>query len=467
MFKPLFLLTISALLLSGCTTFGAISNLEKGAQPDLEQTLEQSVIQSVEKPQKSTLPNYSIQSAMSTKPLGKVTLVLAFSGGGSRAAALAYGVLEELRDTPIQQNGQTTRLLDEVDVISSVSGGSFTAAYYGLHGDKTFKKFEKVFLRINIEALLIEQALSPWLWFSDNTRSDRAVAFYEQAVFKGATFADLQKKDGPLIVINASDLGNGVRFSFTQEYFDLLCSDINQFPVARAVTASSSVPIVFNPVVLKKYRNCKNQTQSLLFNRQVNDNGSYEVSSIQQRLKQYLNETNQRDYVHLVDGGITDNLGLRAIFDVMELAGGAQAILNKVNQKPAGHFAVIAVNASTQSSADIGLSNQVPDIETTINAVSDIQLHRYNSATIQLFQEGMHRWSEALSTPQKKVTDYFIEVSFKNVVEIEKQEFFNRIPTSFVLDKQQADELIQAGRTLLRNHPVYKQLIQNLNRPVD
>ena len=79
----------------------------------------------------------------------------------------------------------------------------------------------------------------------------------------------------------------------------------------------------------------------------------------------------------------------------------------------------------------------------------------------------MHRWSEALSTPQKKVTDYFIEVSFKNVVEIEKQEFFNRIPTSFVLDKQQADELIQAGRTLLRNHPVYKQLIQNLNRPVD
>lgn len=451
----LIIVTLSASILSGCTTFGAIINIEKKLDADNIKTDNLT-------DQPAPIP-YSIQSVMSQKPFGRATLVLAFSGGGSRAAALAYGVLEALRDTPIQRNGKTIRMLDEVDVISSVSGGSFTAAYYGLHGDKTFQKFEKLFLRRNIEALLIEQALNPFMWFSRNTRTDRAAEFYEEAVFKGATFADLHKQAGPLIVINASELGNGVRFSFTQEYFDLLCSDLNSFPLARAVTASSSVPIIFNPVVLKKYRHCNTQAPSMLLNNQENSYKSYQVSSLQHALKQYIDPDNKRDYLHLVDGGVTDNLGLRAIYDVMELSGGPRVLLEKFKQKPVGHFAVIAVNASTQSSADIGMSNQAPTIETTINAVSDIQLHRYNAATIELFQQGLKRWSQALSTKEKPVKDYFIEVGFKSLVEPEKRAFFNRIPTSFSLNKEQADELIKAGRYLLKNHPVYQQLIENLN----
>lgn len=461
MLKPLLTLLAATFLLSGCTTFGAITNIAK----KLDTVNTQVDATEKTKTAKKQAVDYSIESVMIRKQLGKTTLMLAFSGGGSRASALAYGVLQELRDTQIQHNGKTIRLLDEVDVISSVSGGSFTAAYYGLHGDKTFQKFESVFLRKDIESLLIEQALSPWMWFSDITRTDRAVEFYEEAVFKGATFADMQKRNGPLIVINASDLGSGIRFSFTQEYFDLLCSDLNHFPLARAVTASSSVPVLFNPVVLKKYRNCVTPASNLLLTNQNTHNRSHDVNSLQQGLQSYLNPNNKREYVHLVDGGITDNLGLRAIYDVMELAGGAKAILEKVEQKPVGHFAVIAVNASTKSSGYIGLSNQVPDLETTINAVSDIQLHRYNAATIELFQQGLKRWTQALSTNEQTVQDYFIEVGFKDIVEPEKREFFNRIPTSFVLDKQQADELINAGRTLLRQHPVYQTLIENLNTP--
>src|SRR5207244_812668 len=71
---------------------------------------------------------------------------LAFSGGGTRAAALSYGVLEELARTEIVWEGQHRRLLDEVDTISSVSGGSFTAAYYALYGDQIFTDFDDRFL---------------------------------------------------------------------------------------------------------------------------------------------------------------------------------------------------------------------------------------------------------------------------------------------------------------------------------
>ena len=66
-------------------------------------------------------------------------VVLAFSGGGTRAAAFSYGVMEFLRRTEvIDSKGRKIRLLDEVDVITGVSGGSFTALAYGLYGDKLF-----------------------------------------------------------------------------------------------------------------------------------------------------------------------------------------------------------------------------------------------------------------------------------------------------------------------------------------
>ncbi|HSD59863.1 MAG TPA: patatin-like phospholipase family protein, partial [Burkholderiales bacterium] len=76
-----------------------------------------------------------------------LAIVLTFSGGGARAAALAYGVLEELRGQPITWEGKTKPLLDEVDLIYAVSGGSIVAGYYALYGDRLFQEFEPRFLR--------------------------------------------------------------------------------------------------------------------------------------------------------------------------------------------------------------------------------------------------------------------------------------------------------------------------------
>src|SRR5215813_11303086 len=60
-------------------------------------------------------------------------VILAFSGGGTRAAAFSYGVLEALRSVEIiTKENRKIRMLDEVDVITGISGGSFTALAYGL-----------------------------------------------------------------------------------------------------------------------------------------------------------------------------------------------------------------------------------------------------------------------------------------------------------------------------------------------
>jgi len=92
-------------------------------------------------------------------------IILAFSGGGTRAAAFSYGVIEGLESVRYHPTtGPERTLLDDVDVISSVSGGSFTAAHYALFGKKGFKQFEDSFLYRNIQGDLVARALAPWNW---------------------------------------------------------------------------------------------------------------------------------------------------------------------------------------------------------------------------------------------------------------------------------------------------------------
>ena len=92
-------------------------------------------------------------------------VVLAFSGGGTRAAAFSYGVLEFLRRTEVVgPKGNKVRLLDAVDMITGVSGGSFTALAYGLYGDKLFADYEQRFLKRDVQGELVARALNPGNW---------------------------------------------------------------------------------------------------------------------------------------------------------------------------------------------------------------------------------------------------------------------------------------------------------------
>lgn len=425
---------------TGCASYGKISNFSSA--------------------ESSSEANYSIKKTTQSQRSGEVTLVMSFSGGGTRAAALAYGVLQALRETTATFDGKPQRLIDEIDLISSVSGGSFTAAYFGLNGEQIFDDFENKFLRRDIGGELIHGLFNPGLWFSKRGRTEMAVKYYEDKVFNEATFADLYDKQGPFIVINASDIGSGVRFSFIQEYFDLICSDLSSFPVSRAVTASSAVPVVFNPVVLKNYDGCDTRSQDFLNQAKKQAAGGH-LEDVVDGLTSYANKQ-ERQYIHLVDGGITDNLGLLAIYEMVEVAGGAKAFMNFIGGKPSPNFVVISVNASTRPTAIMELSNEIPSLEDTINAITDTQLHRTNTNTLGIFKNSISKWSEDLSTPDKPVEPYFIEIDFKGITEARRRLLFNQIPVSFSLQKEQVDDLIKVGRELLLTNPEFKRFIANM-----
>jgi NTE family protein len=396
-----------------------------------------------------------------------IRFVLTFSGGGTRAAALSYGVLQELRDTSINLNGQETRLLDEIDYISSVSGGSFTSAYYGLHGDGIFENFEEDFLRYDLEKHLLLRAVNPLLLFSKKGRTESAIRYYQKFLFHDATFADMIRPDRPMIIINASDLGYGIRFSFIQEYFDLLCSDLSTYPIAEAVAASSAVPVLFDPVVVENHGNCGGMqlTGPAALHKATEYYRGENLPGLISQLETY-GDKDRRKFVHFVDGGITDNLGLRAVSDTHAVSGGAKGARKRAMERGdelPRHIVVIMVNAAIASDAEMDESSKNPSASRVVNAVTGLQMRRYDDDSIQMIKENLNSMAQVLSTPENTVSTHFIDVSIQDEEKPDILEFLNKVPTSFSLSDDQVDQLIESGRLILRNNPDFKNLLEALN----
>jgi NTE family protein len=392
---------------------------------------------------------------------GDVLFMLSFSGGGTRAAALSYGVLEELRDTEFTLNGKTRSLLHEVDTISSVSGGSFTSAYYGLFGDQIFEDYEDVFLRRNVQKTLIHGLLNPFNWIRMMTtvfnRTEMAIDYYDKNIFRGSTFADIEARDGPNIEINATDLGIGERFTFTQERFNILCSNLSDFKVARAVAASSAVPVAFAPIALQNYAGCNYREPDWLKATRTRKDDNPRLEALLDSFDSYLDKE-KRPYIHLVDGGITDNLGIRALYDHVELQGGPANTVRLLRQSPT-LIVVIVVNAQTNPQHPMDASSAAPSSAEVVSAVSRAQLDRYNIETIALIEDSLEQWAAELSTPEQQVRHFFIKLDFESIADKKTRHVFNNMATSFSLPNEEVDDLIEAGHRLLQNSPEYQALL--------
>jgi len=396
---------------------------------------------------------------------GTVGLYVGFSGGGTRAAALAYGVLEALRDTEIVSDGQPVRLLDEIDTVSGVSGGSFPAAYYGLFGDRIFDDFEERFLRRNIQGAIIWRVFWPWNtialmtpWLS---RSDIAKGIYHGSVFEEATFADLAAAHGPRVYVNATDLSSGERFVFSQGYFDALCSDLAVFPIAYAVAASSAVPALLSPVSFKSWAgSCGYELPAViaagLADRETDPRRYRAVSGFAQFAD------SRKRYLHLVDGGISDNLGLRAGLDLVAATGGLLEAEAALQREIPSRLVIISVNAETDPPRKLDLSAAAPGFAAMMNAVSGSQIRRYNFETLLLARESLENWVRDANAQGTHVEGYLIEVSFDNLKDPDERRRLKSMPTSFSLDDEQVDALRAAGRRLLAQSPQFQKLLRDL-----
>lgn len=417
-----------------------------------------------------------IQAAAAT--MGRaddVFVVLAFSGGGTRSAAFSYGVLETLRDTMVSVNGRSKRLLDEVDVITSVSGGSYTAAYYGLFGDRIFSDFEAVFLKRDVQGELTSLLLNPVamtaLALPGVNRSDLAVSWLDENVFQRQTLGKMRQPNRPFVILNASDINTGMTFSFIQQQFDFLCSDIDSFPVARAVMASSAVPGYFAPIAVKNFNyNCAARQKPWVA-RSLSHPDIYSRNyQVARGIERYLRPQDM-PVVRLVDGGITDNLGVRGSMmspimhngNVEDMAGAFSADqLNKIS-----NVLVIVANAQIYEDYAWSKSGREPNLIGSLSASFDSAIGIMNSETVSLARNGFMRWAERVSrraarTGKSPVNVRFAVLTFENIREEEDRRRFNEVPTALSLSSEQVDDVRQLARSLLTSNSEYRSFVESL-----
>ena len=135
-----------------------------------------------------------------------------------------------------------------------------------------------------------------------------------------------------------------------------------------------------------------------------------------------------------------------------------------MNAKAPRHLVIVSVNASTNPVTDMDGTNRQPSIFATVNAMSGVQLHRYNTATLELVESQLGLWAEEVSSPDHKVGVHFIQVTFEDINAPELKLFLNKIPTSFTLTDEQVDTLIKTSRSLLRKNRDFQNLLTELNK---
>jgi NTE family protein len=410
-------------------------------------------------------------------------IALSFSGGGTRAAALSYGVLKKLAETPVPgRSGQS--LLDEVDVISSVSGGSFTAAYYGLFKERIFQDFESRFLYRDVEGELFGQVLNPWNWLRLASpyfsRIDLAAELYDETLFEHKAFQSLV--DGgrhPFIAINGTNMSTGSRFTFTQEEFDLLGSDLSSYKVARAVAASSAFPFLLSPITLVNYRNVEGFALPTEIRLGLQDAEVNERRYLWARDRAiYYEDKKDHPYLHLMDGGLADNLGLRYIADgYLRTTGFLAQRKGKIK-----HLVVICVNAKTEPQEDLDRHESPPGLKDVAYKTATVSMDNYSFETMQMTRDLLLASEKARQDVEacQRVVDrfcgagymvpplaydfhvYVIEINFFQVRDPERREKLLSLPTTFSLKRNDVADLIKVGGELVEQTQEFQELLQNL-----
>ena len=396
-------------------------------------------------------------------------VLLAFSGGGKRSAAFGYGVLKGLRDFPVVLDGRQTRLLDQVDMMASVSGGSFPAAYYGLYRDKIFTDFEKDFLNQDIASYIWGNFLIPWhlgwLVNPDYGTNDRMAKVYDDLMFHGATYADLLKQGRPVLSVDATDVDHEFVFPFLQDQFDFLCSDLLSYPIARAVAASNGFPILFSPITLKNYRGqCGGREPSWLRGDVVHDPMS-RVAKQTEIARIYLDGKNTR-YVHLMDGGISDNLAMRGMINAILVLTGVVSVERRLDFTHVRRIVLISSDGQAPGDAATAKERNLSSLGQILNAVSGTQIDSYNFETMILADKVLEdlrdtiRKSRCAAGPMARdghpcddVQSYFVHLSLAEIADPTERQKLQGIPTGLTLEPENVQLLEAAGEKLVLTSP--------------
>ena len=407
-------------------------------------------------------------------------VALSFSGGGTRAAAFSFGVLTGVDETRIPSRG--TSLLDRVDFVTGVSGGSVLAAYYGLKKRKALADFKQRFLLRNAEENLqtdlslanIARGLQGGV--NDSTEFPR---WLDDNLFDHATFKSLLFERRPFIWINASDIYDRTPFVFGRVIFGALCSDLATYPISLAVAASAAVPVIFAPVVIQNYPGgCAIPLPDWVQRVRNDENAAPLLKLFANALERYHNGDVR--YVKLLDGGLVDNYGL-AGFTIARLASNTPyGPLEPEEGVKLRRLLFLVVDAGRAPSGAWAQTVEGPTGVTLITAASDTATESGAVGSYSAFQGTLDEWQDTLINWRCKLSPadrrrygappgwncrdvkFFVGRIAFDQLGPQRAAALNAVETRFRLPPDQIDMLIASGRDALKTNSAFRSFLTSL-----
>lgn len=455
-----------AVALTGCSTYrpwiNEIADLKKNVETDQAPIVA---------PVSARTP-----ASRATPP---VVAAVTLSGGGARAAAFGLGVLRELKATQFKVAGQATTLLDQVGLISGVSGGSILAGHYAVFGDETLTRFEPDFLLASFQDDLITQLFAPQLlhrltspWYGRSHILQKRL----DDLYGSRTFRDIKARpNAPDLIVTATDLTTGAPFEFTREQFKLICSDLDSTPLSFAIAASSAVPILLSPMTLKNHAGkcapTAKATNSAIRPPERAAGAGFRARMLEFSAESYR-DAEERPFIHLVDGGVSDNTGARLIIDRL-FAGGS--IASAFPDAPAGsirRMILITVNSERGLEQRIDSSDTTPSTGQVIETLVFGAGARGTQFTFEMLSDDARRWQKELLSSRGKPGSPFaadaelhiINVSLSDVPDDKIRRSLLRVPTAFTIQADDVKALQRAGADTLRETPAFMLMKNGLSK---
>lgn len=389
-------------------------------------------------------------------------VLLSFSGGGKRSSAFGYGALTALREITVDFGQGPRKLTDEIDVVTGVSGGSFTASAFALKRDALFTSYVDEFLKYDLNSDIFGLYLLPWRWdwlFNPNWgTNDEMARIYDELLFKGSDYGELAKLGRPFLGVQATDFANEAPFIFSQDTFDWICSDITTYPVARAVAASNGFPVLFSPISLRNY--AYDDSQSCTRPKWIEAYAKIDDELSRRRhladlATSYLDKR-ESAYVHLLDGGVSDNLALRGFIQL--LAPVSEGTAEDERMKRIQHVLIVSVDGQAEPDRELTDVPYLDSVFRVVGAVTSTAIDRYGFETLIHAREMTGRLAAAFSRrgcplgadgqPEvcRKVEPHFAHVSLADLADDAKRKELAAIPTGLTIADSNVDALIEAGR---------------------
>jgi NTE family protein len=416
---------------------------------------------------------------------------MTFSGGGSRAAALAASVLKDMARRTYSLPSGRYALTSDIKLISSVSGSSVTAAWFGwkrndLHPDGDLDALRDKFLSKDNMSELEWEAANPITWFrlafTSYTRIEALEDLFDRKLFGGAKMQELNQPGKPIILLNATDIAGGNTFALSPDRMDDICSSLDDLKISTGVSASAAFPVLLSPVSFRDYSDaCAGNLRSAKW---ITMALSSTADTVHQNLERYRQARYSNDLRHgenpfrtienlyFLDGGLADNVGIKTLLWNLVSVQSSTGLLTALDS---GHFkklVIVVVNARSDPPNGLYQREATPGLVSAINAVTSVPIDANTTNSQNALSQVLTQIASyaASGDPAKYrgmkvygVTVDFDQIPSDTPEHRKLRDAIKDIPTSWTLSQDQLQSIDDATLLLLRADPCYAALINDLN----